>query len=99
MQRTFFRPDAPDAVPNSPPLYPDDLEGAIQDTLATLADIDCAYDERRSALWEWSGPQADKMRLLGEVDSLHRQEREPYVKRLAELHGRMVSMTLFRTKH
>jgi len=99
MQRTFFRPDPSEPAANLPPLYPDDIEGALQDALAILADIDCAYDERRSALWMWSGPQAEKISLLSQIDKLHRQEREPYVKRLAELHGRAMSVTLFRTKH
>ena len=99
MQRTFFRPDPSEAVGNAPPLYPDDIDGAIQDAVAILADIDCAYDERRGALWAWSGPQAEKVRLLSEIDAQHRQEREPYVKRLAELHRQAMSVTLLCIKH
>jgi hypothetical protein len=92
---TLFRRDP--SPPRQPPLYPGDLEGAIQDTLAVLADIDYAYDERRSAIWMWSGPHVET--LLKQVDELHRREREPYVRRLEELHGRAMSLTLFGARH
>jgi hypothetical protein len=97
--RALFRPDPSEIAANSPPLYPDDIEGAIQDTLAILADIDCAFDERRSAVWMSSGPQTEKLALLNQIDMLHRQERERHVKRLADLYGRIQSLTLFRNRH
>jgi hypothetical protein len=99
MQRTFFRPDPAEAVQNQRPLSQSDIETAIQDIISTLAEIDGAYDERRSALRSLSRSESAKMKLLNKVDALHRKEREPHVKRLAELHWRAMSETLFRTKH
>ena len=98
MQRIFFRPD-PETASDPPPLCPDDIEGALQDTLAILADIDSAYDERRSAVTVYPGTAFEKRGLLNQIDALHRQEREPYVKRLADLHQRSLFVTLFKTKH
>jgi hypothetical protein len=78
------------------PVYPDDLEPALQDTLALLANIDAHYDAERERLDVWPGPDSVKARLAAQLVDAHRQEREPYVKRLAELHQRIMSETLYR---
>ena len=78
------------------PVYPEDLEPALQDTLALLANIDAHYDAERERLDHWPGPDSVKARLSAQLAEAHRQEREPYVKRLAELHQRIMSETLYR---
>ena len=79
-----------------PAMYPVDLEPAIQETLSILADIEMHYEEERGQLERWRGPDAVKSRLADHLETRHRQEREPYVQRLAELHQRMMSLTMFR---
>jgi hypothetical protein len=80
----------------SAPVYPEDLEPALQDTLAILANIDAHYDAERERLDLWPGPDSVKARLAGQLAEAHRQEREPHVKHLAELHQRLMSETLYR---
>jgi hypothetical protein len=86
------------SVPDSP-VYPEDVEAAIQETLAILADVDRDYDQRREAIKKSSISIVQKKRLRVEVDGLHRKDREPLVLRLADLHYRLVRATLFRTLH
>jgi hypothetical protein len=78
------------------PVYPDDLEPALQDTLAVLAIIDAHYDGERERLELWSGPESVKEKLAGQLEDAHRQEREPHVQRLAELHRRWTTEILYR---
>jgi hypothetical protein len=78
------------------PIYPDDLEPALQDALAILANIDAHYDSERERLDQWVGPHSVKERLRAQLAEVHRQEREPHVQRLAELHQRWTTMRLFR---
>lgn len=81
---------------DSAPVYPDDLEPAVQDLLSVLANIDTHYEGERERLELWSGPESVKARLSAQLAEAHRQEREPHVKRLAELHQRWVTETLYR---
>jgi hypothetical protein len=74
----------------STPIYPDDIEPAVQDTLAVLANIDGHYLEH------WRGPASVKERLAADLEEARRTEREPHVKLLAELHQRWMSATMFR---
>jgi hypothetical protein len=78
------------------PIYPDDLEPALQDTLAVLANIDAHYDEERERLELWSGPESVKERLTRQLEEAHREERQPHVQRLAELHRRWTTEVLYR---
>jgi butyrate kinase len=80
----------------SAPVYPDDIEPAVQDTLAVLANIDLHYQAERERLEHWLGPRTVKERLAAELENAHRQEREPHVKLLGELHQRWMSATMFR---
>ena len=88
----------PLTLPDKPVLF-EDLEGAIQDTLAMLADLDHSYELRREAIKKSSMPIVQKKRLRAEVDSLHRKDRQPLVLRLADLHYRMMRASLFETIH
>jgi len=78
------------------PVYPDDIEPALQDALAVLANIDAHYDGERERLELWTGPDSMKDRLAAQLAEAHRQEREPHVKRLAELHQRLMTETFYR---
>jgi hypothetical protein len=78
------------------PVYADDIEPALQDALAVLANIDAHYDGERERLELWTGPDSVKNRLAGQLEEAHRQEREPHVKRLAELHQRLMNETFYR---
>ncbi len=80
----------------SPRMYPDDIEPAVQDTLGVLANIDAHYERERERLEYWTGPSTVKERLAAELEEAHRTEREPHVRRLAELHQRWMSATMFR---
>ena len=99
MRRVFFSPD-PEVPSREPrPLGPDDLESMIQDTVAMLADIDAVYDARRREVAETSLPVPRRTTLLTQLDARYRKDREPHVQLLAELHGRVMRLTLFRTEH
>jgi hypothetical protein len=80
----------------SSPMYPDDIQPAVQDTLAVLANIDAHYLGERERLEHWRGPASLKARLAADLEEAHRTEREPHVKRLAELHQRLMNETFYR---
>jgi hypothetical protein len=93
MLKSLQRPQRPlDAAP----VYSDDIEPALQDALTILANIDAHYDGERERLELWTGPDSVKERLAGQLAEAHRQEREPHVKRLAELHQRIMNETFYR---
>jgi hypothetical protein len=98
MPRAANEPSRNYSVPEMP-LYPADLEEAMQDTLSSLADVDLIYELRRKMLdnWSVSGPQTE--RLLEEAKVVYQCERQPLILRLADLHERMMSVTLFRALH
>ena len=76
-------------------VYAEELEFAIQDTLAKLAALDVEYDARRATLRQRSLSQGQKTRLCAELESGHRSAREPLVLQLANLHYRMMRATIF----
>jgi hypothetical protein len=80
-------------------VYPTDLDDALQNTLAMLADVEHAYAKHRSMLDTWSGSAAQKARLRAEFERLYQQDRQPLIMRLADLHERLRRVTLFRTLH
>ena len=76
-----------------------DLEEAMQDTLSRLADVDLLYELRREMLDNCSGSKSQTERLLEEAEVVYQCERQPLILRLADLHERMMSVTLFRALH
>lgn len=76
--------------------YPEDIEPELQATLSILAGIETRYEQERESLACWPGPDAIKARLAHVLEERHRHNREPYVQRLAELHTRIMSLTMFR---
>jgi hypothetical protein len=83
----------------TPDLIRSDLDGAIQDALAALADLERRYQERRASLERWADRGGAKQRLLQALEVQHRRERQPLVQQLADLHQRIMSATMFRTLH
>src|SRR5688500_3745195 len=81
------------------PLYPADLEEAMQDTLSSLADVDLLYELRREMLDNCSGSKSQTERLRAEAEAVYQSERQPLVLRLADLHDRSMRVTLFRAIH
>ena len=81
------------------PVYSNDLENALQETLAMLADVELAYEKHRKMLDRWSGSAAQKARLSAELERLYQRDRQPLVMRLADLHERIRRVTPFRTLH
>ena len=96
MPKTLHEPSRTTA---DAPFYPTDLEDALQETLAILADVELAYDKHRAMLDRWSGSAAQKARLSAELERLYQRDRQPLVMRLADLHERIRRVTLFRTVH
>jgi hypothetical protein len=70
-----------------------DLELAIQDALAALAEIDCSYNLEYEGLP--SRPEPARLRLAEAIEQRRRQDREPYVKHLAHLYQLTVSARMF----
>jgi len=67
------------------PFYPDDLLPQLQQTLATLADLQVRYEIERDYLEGWSGPAEVKDRLVAEWNQCHTANRERLVLSLAQL--------------
>ncbi len=84
---------------DSPAAYPADIQPAMQDALATLADIDFKYARQREQLAEWRADEGAKDRILRQIDAYHRTAREPYVRLLAELHQRVMALTGYSRLH
>jgi hypothetical protein len=61
------------------PFYPDDLLPQLQQTLATLADLQLRYEIERDYLEDWSGPAEIKDQLLAELNRCHTANRERFV--------------------
>lgn len=76
--------------------YPEDLEPELRATLSILASIETRYEQERESLACWPGPDTIKSRLAHALEERHRHSREPHVQRLAELHTRIMSLTMFR---
>jgi hypothetical protein len=91
----------PSPTPSSAdlPIYSADLENAMQDTLARLADVELIYRLRREMLGCRSASERHKEHLRTELESVYQSERQPLIMRIADLHDRMMSITLFRTVH
>jgi hypothetical protein len=47
----------------------------------------------------WSGSKSQTERLRAEADAIYQGERQPLILRLADLHERMMNVTLFRVIH
>lgn len=81
------------------PVYSDDLQPALQNTLRLLADIDFRFQQERQKLAYWTGPESIKESLSEEIDREHQRAREPYVLMLAELHRRIMATIGYSSLH
>ena len=68
------------------PVYLDNLLPQLQQTLATLADLQLRYEIERDYLEGWSGPAEVKDRLMAELEQGHRANRERLASCLDERH-------------
>jgi hypothetical protein len=76
-----------------------DIEDEIENALATLADLDQLYGSYRMMLERWSGPDSEKQSLSARLEVLHREDRQPLVMRLADLHEKMMTANDVVTLH
>lgn len=78
--------------PAGPGPYPDDLGPGMQDELTALADIETRFEGMLARLGRRTGAEARRRRL----EAWRTKRREPHVLRLAQLHQRMMAVTLHR---
>ena len=78
-------------------VYPDEIEPELQAALSALADIETRYEQARGSVAHRSDHEFLKMKLTRELEKQRRQDRGPYVQRLAELHTRLLWLTLFKS--
>ena len=76
-----------------------DLAPDIRSALTALEEVELRYEADRECLQGWCGPEAAKARLLNLLEVRHQREREPLVKRLAELHQQTTLASMFRSLH
>ena len=79
-----------------PQTYPDDLGPLIQDELARLADLEHRYEADLQRVLQRAKSSRVRDRAVRILAERHRRDREPRVLRLAELHQRMMAITMFR---
>ena len=80
------------SYPAGPAAYPDDLGPGMQDELTALADIESRFEGRVARIEGRPGAALLRRRL----EAWRAKRREPHVLRLAQLHQRMMAMTLNR---
>ncbi len=78
--------------------YPADLTPALKETLAILADLETYCDGERQKLERWSGPEVIKQRFSEQLEVRRQREREPLLRRLAELQQQIRSTALFKAR-
>lgn len=78
----------------APATYPDDLGPGMQDELIALADIESRFEKVVARLDRRPGAELRRQRL----DAWRGKRREPHVLRLAQLHQRMMAITLHRQR-
>jgi hypothetical protein len=78
--------------PAGPAAYPDDLAPGMQDELAALADIETRFEGVVAHLDRRPGTEVRRQRL----EAWRMMRRQPHVLRLAQLHQRMMAVSLHR---
>ncbi|WP_046861726.1 hypothetical protein [Microvirga massiliensis] len=84
------RPSEDDFEPSA--TYPGELKPLLQSLLATLADIDFAFERDLEAARASSMEEVLKQRAIERLMAHHRERREPYVRQLTALHSRILSL-------
>ena len=78
--------------------YPANITPALQETLAILADLETYYDGERQKLERWSGPVVIKQRFSEQLEVRRQREREPLLRRLAELQQQIRSTAMLKAR-
>ena len=73
------------------------LTAEIQRVLAVLSEVEACYESDRECLKGWSGPEAIRVRLSEHLEAHHAQEREPLIRRLADLHQQTTTAAMFQS--
>ena len=76
--------------------YSADILPEMQNSLASLADLDIKFDLECSALEEPSLPEAVRKRLRRRLDRARTDARQPHVALLADLHQHVTFSAMFR---
>src|SRR5918993_3521779 len=92
------------AVEPQSPVLPGEVHAQIWErnlgaALVILRQIDARYAQARARLDASPGDAQGKRRWLEQLEARCRQEREPYVLHVADVHQRMTFASLFRTVH
>jgi hypothetical protein len=77
-------------------VHVEELEAKLAETLSILDDVEHVYQERLAQIERWDGTESQKERLNAELERVHQRAREPLVLRLADLHSRLMTVTLLR---
>ena len=80
-------------------VYPHELQPAMQEALAILADIDFRFAAQREQLSCWAGPDSEKKSLAQAIDREHQRAREPYLQMLSELQRQMMTLMGYAKTH
>lgn len=80
------------ATNDTPRVMPDELQPSMQSVLATLADIDFAYQHELEQVNSSGVDDVFKSRLVAKLEQLHRDRRQPYADELIKLQNRVRSM-------
>jgi hypothetical protein len=83
-ERSSIRPDL-----WHPRMYSPDLQPLLQSLLATLADIDVAHQSDIETVRTSSAEKWLKQATIQKLQQRHRERREPYVRQLKALQGRI----------
>ncbi len=78
--------------PRLPRMYSPELQPLLQSLLATVADIDFAYESDINTIRNSSAEEWVKQTLIHKLHLRHRKRRQPYVRQLAVLQERITAM-------
>ncbi|MGH1571249.1 hypothetical protein ACRAWG_11840 [Methylobacterium sp. P31] len=70
----------------------DRLTGALQATLAALADVEVGYQADCERLDEWSGSADEKKRILDQLEQKRQRQRSTLSERLEQLQRRVMQV-------
>jgi hypothetical protein len=88
--RAQVRPSEEDF--GTPATYPAELTPLLQSLLATLADIDFAFERDLETARASSMDEVLKQKAIERLTARHNEQREPYVRQLTTLHSRILSL-------
>ncbi|ACL55785.1 PAS domain S-box protein [Methylobacterium nodulans] len=72
----------------------DDLTGQLQSTLAAIADVEVAHQIDCERLGDWSGSNAEKARIVAQLELKRERRRAALMRKFSELQERTASLSL-----